>query len=300
MSLPEPGAGGPASAPRGGVNEARRKAIRRFFGNKLGVAGAVIVLAFVLMAIFAPWLAPFDPADQSLLTRRQAPDATHWLGTDEFGRDILSRIIYGARVSLGVAIGSVGIGLLLGSVAGAIAGYLGGVVDTVVMRIMDLLLAFPYLLLAIVIVSALGPGMINTIIAIAVWTVPAFARVARSAVLQIKERDFVVAAMALGAKEQRVMRVHLLPNFGATLVVYASLYLAYAILMESALSFLGLGVQPPRASWAGMISNGRNYLTSAPHIATIPGIAIALAVLGFNLLGDAIRDVYDPRATKDG
>lgn len=228
MSLPEPGSAAPspqAPAPRGsgGVNEARRKAVRRFFKNKLGVAGAIIVTAFVLMAILAPYLAPYDPADQSLLTRRQTPSAAHWLGTDEFGRDILSRIIYGARVSLGVALGSVGIGLFIGSTAGAIAGYVGGAVDTIVMRIMDLLLAFPYLLLAIVIVSALGPGMSNTIIAIAVWTVPAFARVARSAVLQIKERDFVAAALALGAKEQRVMRVHLLPNFGATLVVYASL-----------------------------------------------------------------------------
>lgn len=278
---------------------ARGKTLRRFFRNRLGVAGMIIVASFIAMALFAPWLAPFDPADQSLLTRRQPPNATHWLGTDEFGRDILSRIIFGARVSLTVALASVGAGLLIGSLLGAVAGYVGGALDALVMRVMDLLLAFPYLLLAIVIVSALGPGLANTVIAIAVWTVPAFARVARSAVLQIKERDFVLAAFALGAKEERVMRVHLVPNFAATLVVYASLYLAYAILMESALSFLGLGVQPPRASWAGMISNGRNYLTSAPHIATIPGVAIALAVLGFNLLGDAIRDVYDPRSARD-
>ena len=279
---------------------ARRKALRRFLGNRLGVVGAIIVLAFVIMAVFAPVLAPQDPASQSLLARRQPPNAQYLLGTDEFGRDILSRIIYGARVSLTVAIASVGVGLTLGSFLGSVAGYLGGIVDTIVMRVMDLFLAFPYLLLAIVIVSALGPGMLNTILAIGVWTVPAFARVARSAVLQLKERDFVSAALALGAKEERVLRVHLVPNFGATLVVYASLYLAYAILMESALSFLGLGVQPPRASWAGMISNGRNYITSAPHIATIPGIAIALAVLGFNLLGDALRDLYDPRARADG
>ncbi len=288
----------PAGTPP--VASSNRKALQRFLRNRLGVAGALIVLMFVLMAIFAPWLAPQDPADQSLLIRRQPPSSDYLLGTDEFGRDILSRIIYGARVSLSVALSSVGIGLLIGSTLGAIAGYLGGWLDTVIMRTMDLLLAFPYLLLAIVIVAALGPGLVNTVIAIAVWTVPAFARVARSAVLQIKERDFIVAALALGAKEERVMRVHLLPNFAATLVVYASLYLAYAILMESALSFLGLGVQPPRASWAGMISNGRNYITSAPHIATIPGVAIALAVLGFNLLGDAVRDVYDPRSGSDG
>lgn len=275
----------------------RNKALRAFVRNRLGMVGLLIVLGFVVMALFAPQLAPYDPADQSLLTRRDGPSADHWLGADEFGRDILSRIIFGARVSLLVAVSSVGIGLTLGSLLGALAGYLGGALDALVMRLMDLMLAFPYLLLAIVIVSALGPGMVNTILAIGVWTVPAFARIARSAVLQLKERDFVSAALALGAKQERVMRVHLAPNFGATLVVYASLYLAYAILMESALSFLGLGVQPPQASWAGMISNGRNYITSAPHIATIPGIAIALAVLGFNLLGDALRDTIDPRST---
>ena len=292
MSVPAAGSDGA----RGGR---RAKALRRFLGNRLGVVGAVIVLTFMIMAIFAPYLAPHDPADQSLLARRQPPNGEYLLGTDEFGRDILSRIIYGARVSLTVALASVGVGLTLGSLLGSVAGYVGGIVDTVVMRIMDLFLAFPYLLLAIVIVSALGTGMMNTIIAIGIWTIPAFARVARSAVLQLKERDFVAAALALGAKEERVLRVHLLPNFGATLVVYASLYLAYAILMESALSFLGLGVQPPRASWAGMISNGRNYITSAPHIATIPGVAIALAVLGFNLLGDALRDLYDPRTASE-
>lgn len=271
---------------------------RRFRRNRLGLVGAFIVLVLVLMAVFAPLLAPYDPARQDLRSRRNPPSAQHLLGADEFGRDILSRIIYGARASLFVALGSVGIGLTVGSFLGALAGYLGGWFDNLVMRTMDVFLAFPYLLLAIIIVSAIGPGMMNTILAIAVWTLPAFARVSRSAVLQIKERDFVAAAHALGAKEARVLRLHLLPNFGATLVVYASLYLAYAILMESALSFLGLGVQPPTASWAGMIANGRNYITNAPHIATIPGIAIALAVLGFNLLGDALRDAYDPRSAR--
>jgi peptide/nickel transport system permease protein len=246
------------------------------------------------VATFAPYIAPRDPATQDLRARRAPPGAEYVLGADEFGRDILSRIIHGSRASLTVALASVAIGLIVGGILGVLAGYLGGLLDAVVMRSMDLLLAFPYLLLAIIIVSALGPGLLNTIIAIAIWTVPAFARVARSAVLQLKERDFVVAATALGAKEARVMGTHLLPNFASTLVVYASLYVAYAILMESALSFLGLGVQPPTASWAGMIASGRNYLTSAPHIATIPGLAIAVAVLGFNLLGDALRDVYDP------
>jgi peptide/nickel transport system permease protein len=282
----------PAAATRG------NDVWRRFRRNTLGMVGAVIVVVMVLMAVFAPYLAPRDPASQDLRARRTAPNVQYLLGTDEFGRDILSRIIYGARASLIVAVTSVAIGLTLGSFLGALAGYLGGLVDGVVMRTMDLFLAFPYLLLAIIIVSALGPGLQNTIFAIAVWTIPAFARVARSAVLQLKERDFVTAAKSLGAKEARVMRVHLLPNFGSTLLVYASLYLAYAILMESALSFLGLGVQPPTASWAGMIASGRNYITAAPHIATIPGIAIAIAVLGFNLLGDGLRDAYDPRTVE--
>jgi peptide/nickel transport system permease protein len=290
MSLATPA--GPAAA------SVRRDVWRRFRRNRLGMVGAVIVLLLVAMAVFAPQLAPHDPADQNLRARRTAPNAQYILGADEFGRDILSRIIHGTRASLTVALASVAMGLTLGSFLGALAGYLGGWVDGLVMRTMDLFLAFPYLLLAIIIVSALGPGILNTIVAIAVWTIPAFARVARSAVLQLKERDFVTAAISLGAKEARIMGVHLLPNFAATLVVYASLYLAYAILMESALSFLGLGVQPPTASWAGMIASGRNYVTSAPHIATIPGIAIAVAVLGFNLLGDGLRDALDPRSSK--
>ena len=285
----------PAAPP---AASARRDVWRRFRRNHLGLVGAVIVLLLIVMAVFAPQLAPKDPADQNLRARRTPPNAEYLLGADEFGRDILSRIIYGTRASLTVALASVALGLTLGSFLGALAGYLGGWVDGLVMRTMDLFLAFPYLLLAIIIVSALGPGILNTIVAIAVWTVPAFARVARSAVLQLKERDFVTAAISLGAKEARIMGVHLLPNFAATLVVYASLYLAYAILMESALSFLGLGVQPPTASWAGMIASGRNYVTSAPHIATIPGIAIAVAVLGFNLLGDGLRDALDPRSAK--
>jgi peptide/nickel transport system permease protein len=285
----------PAAPP---AASARRDVWRRFRRNHLGLVGAVIVLLLIAMAVFAPQLAPKDPADQNLRARRTPPNAEYLLGADEFGRDILSRIIYGTRASLTVALASVALGLTLGSFLGALAGYLGGWVDSLVMRTMDLFLAFPYLLLAIIIVSALGPGILNTIVAIAVWTIPAFARVARSAVLQLKERDFVTAAISLGAKEARIMGVHLLPNFAATLVVYASLYLAYAILMESALSFLGLGVQPPTASWAGMIANGRNYVTSAPHIATIPGIAIAIAVLGFNLLGDGLRDALDPRSAK--
>jgi peptide/nickel transport system permease protein len=268
---------------------------RRFRRNQLGVLGAIIVLTLLILAIFAPQLAPYDPSEQSLLARRQPPSQEFWLGTDEFGRDIFSRLLFGTRFTLLISITSVSIGLVIGSVLGIIAGYAGGLTSGVIMRLMDLLLAFPYLLLAIIIVSALGPGVRNTIIAIGIWTVPAFARVARGAVASIRERDFVQAAKALCNQRPRIIWRHILPNTLATLLVYASLYLAYAILMESALSFLGLGVQPPTPSWAVMISSGRNYITSAPHIATIPGIAIAVAVLGFNLLGDALRDALDPR-----
>lgn len=267
---------------------------KRFRRNRLGLAGAVIVMFLVLVAIFAPYLAPEDPFRQNLRERRAVPSVERPLGADEFGRDILSRLIYGARTSLIVAITSVAVGMLVGGILGSLAGYVGGAVDSAIMRLMDLLLAFPYLLLAIIIVSVLGPGIRNTVLAIGLWSVPAFARVARSAIMQIRQREYVTAALALGAKHERILRVHLLPNFLSTVVVYATLYLAYSVLMEAALSFLGLGVQPPTPSWAGMIASGRDYITSAPHIATIPGVAIALTVLGFNLLGDALRDVLDP------
>ena len=271
------------------------KALKRFLSNQLGMIGLALVLLLVLVALFAPLLSPKDPAAQNLRARRDAPNAEYILGADEFGRDILSRILYGARVSLGISVASVGFGLLLGAFLGIIAGYRGGLLDTLIMRSMDLLLAFPYLLLAILIVSVLGPGIPNTIIAIGIWMTPAFARIARGTVTGLRERDFVHAAKALGANEPRVVWRHVFPNTVATLLVYACLNLAYAVLMESALSFLGLGVQPPTASWAGMIASGRNYITTAPHIATIPGVAIAVTVLAFNLLGDGLRDALDPK-----
>lgn len=271
------------------------KVLRRFLRNYLGVVGLVVTTLLILVALFAPLIAPKDPAEQSLISRRASPNSEFILGADEFGRDILSRLIYGARVSLGISVSSVGFGLIAGSLLGIIAGFWGGVIDNVIMRFMDLLLAFPYLLLAILIVSVLGPGILNTIIAIGIWCTPAFARIARGSVAGLRERDFILAARSLGAQDGRIVWRHVLPNTVATILVYASLYLAYAVLMEAALSFLGLGVQPPTASWAGMIASGRNYITTAPHIATIPGIAIAVTVLGFNLLGDGLRDALDPR-----
>ncbi len=285
---------------RSGTSFFESRVVRRFLRNKLAVAGLVIVVLLVLTAVFAPQLAPTDPFDQNLRARRAPPGAEFLLGGDEFGRDILSRLIHGARVSLLISLMSVGFGLVVGSVLGMIAGFRGGLVDTLIMRAMDMLLSFPYLLLAILIVSVLGPGVTNTILAIGIWSTPAFARVARGAVASMRDRDFVQAARSLGARDARVLFGHLLPNTIATLVVYGALNLAYAVLMESALSFLGLGVQPPAPSWGGMIANGRDYITTAPHIATIPGVAIALTVLGFNLLGDGLRDALDPRMAEPG
>ena len=223
------------------------------------------------------------------------PNKTHLLGTDQFGRDILSRILYGTRYALIVSSLSITLSLVLGTMLGLLAGYLGHVVDEIIMRIMDMFLAFPYLLLAILIVSALGPGIWNTILAIGIWGIPIFARQARGAVLSIRDNEFIQAARAVGTPAARIMAIHLFPNIIPPIVVYAALYMGYAILMESALTFLGLGIQPPTPSWAEMIASGRNYVVVAPHIATIPGLAIMLATLGFNLLGDGLRDALDPR-----
>ena len=236
-----------------------------------------------------------DPLKQNLSDKRIPPNKTHLLGTDQFGRDILSRILYGTQYALLVSSMSILLSLVFGTLFGLIAGYFGGAIDEVIMRIMDIFLAFPYLLLAILIVSALGPGIWNTILAIGIWGVPIFARQARGAVIAIRDKDFIQAARAIGTPGIRIMAIHLFPNIIPPIVVYAALYMGYAILMESALTFLGLGIQPPTPSWAEMIASGRNYVVVAPHIATIPGLAIMLATLGFNLLGDGLRDALDPR-----
>jgi peptide/nickel transport system permease protein len=253
------------------------------------------VIALALTAILAPFLAPKDPTAQSLFDKRAKPFGKFVLGADQFGRDILSRLIYGARVSLFVAFFSVLIALAGGLFIGTICGYFEGLLDTLLMRVMDLLLSFPYLLLAIALVSAMGPGLLNTTLAIGLWALPTFARMVRAAVLGLKKREFVTAARALGAPAWRIILSHIVPNFVAPVVVYATLFMANAIMMEAALSFLGLGVQPPTPSWGEMISSGRNALMVAPHVATIPGLVIMAAVLGFNLLGDGLRDALDPK-----
>ncbi len=273
----------------------RRRAFRRFVRNPLSVTGLIIVVVLICTAVFAPQIAPHDPAKQNLFDKRSKPFGKYLLGADQFGRDILSRLIYGARVSLTVAILSVAIALGGGILVGTLCGYLGGAVDGVLMRLMDLLLSFPYLLLAIVMVAALGSGTLNTTIAIGVWALPTFARMVRASVLSIVAQEYVTAAHAIGATGLRIVVTHIVPNFVSPIVVYATLFMANAIMLEAALSFLGLGVQPPTPSWGEMISSGRNFLMVAPHVATIPGLAIMLAVLGFNLLGDGLRDILDPK-----
>ena len=273
----------------------RRRALRRFIKNPLSVTGLIVVVILTATAVLAPVIAPHDPAIQRLSDKRAKPFGEYLLGADQFGRDILSRLIFGARVSLFVAFSSVLIALSGGMVIGTLAGYVGRSVGAVLMRFMDLLLSFPYHLLAIVLIAAMGSGTVNTILAIGIWALPTFARMVRAAVLTIKQKEYVTASRAVGASDLRIVVSHIVPNFVSPVVVYATLFMANAIMMEAALSFLGLGVQPPTPSWGEMISAGRNFLMVAPHVATIPGLAIMLAVLGFNLLGDGLRDALDPK-----
>jgi peptide/nickel transport system permease protein len=268
---------------------------QRFRRNRLALAGLVVVALLVVAAVGAPWLAPADPAKQSLIEKRARPGNKFLLGADEFGRDILSRVLFGSRVALLVGLLSVAIALGFGLILGCLAGFAGGWIDVLIMRGVEILLAFPYLLLAIAVVSALGPGVLNTTIAVGIWGTPTVTRVVRAAVLAARESEYVSAARALGASAGEILRRHVLRNILPTVVVYSTLFMANAILVEAALSFLGLGVQPPTPSWGLMVSSGRDFLLVAPHIATIPGLAIMLAVLGFNLLGDGLRDALDPR-----
>jgi len=268
---------------------------QRFGRNRLALIGLVVVALLAVAAAGAPWLAPADPVKQSLIEKRARPSEKFLLGADEFGRDILSRIIYGTRVALLVGLLSVAIALGLGLALGCLAGFAGGWLDVVIMRGVEILLAFPYLLLAIAVVSALGPGVLNTTIAVGIWGTPTVTRLVRGAVLAARDSEYVRAARALGATPARVLTRHVLRNILPTVIVYSTLFMANAILVEAALSFLGLGVPPPTPSWGLMVSSGRDFLLVAPHIATIPGLAIMLAVLGFNLLGDGLRDALDPR-----
>ncbi|WP_407541637.1 ABC transporter permease (plasmid) [Deinococcus radiomollis] len=273
----------------------RSKTFRRFTANRLGVIGLVVVVVLTVMALLAPYIAPFDPAKQDFSALLQPASRAHWLGTDELGRDTLTRVMYGARISLSAGLVSVALALLVGTLLGLISGFVGGWLDELIGRFIDALLAFPFLILAITLASVLGPSLQNTMLAIAIVTTPAFARVTRAQVLAQRELEYVQAAGALGAGSGRTLLRHILPNISGALIVQTSLAIAEAVLAESTLSFLGLGVQPPTPSWGSMLNTARGYLQTAPWLALAPGVIIFATVLAFNLLGDGLRDALDPR-----
>lgn len=259
---------------------------------------SAVIVVIVASAILAPFIAPHDPNEQRLLMRLTPPSKEWLFGTDQFGRDVLSRVIYGSRLSLVAGVVSVSIGLIFGIPLGLAAGYFGGIWDEVIMRCMDILLSFPYLLLAIAIVSALGPGLFNSMMAIGIWTMPVYCRLVRSSVLSVKERDYITAAHATGTGHIRILVAHVLPNVLGPIIVLSTLRIADAILAIASLGFLGLGVQPPSPEWGTMLSNSRLYIELAPHTLVFPGLAILLTVLAFNILGDSLRDYLDPRLRK--
>ncbi|WP_077614221.1 ABC transporter permease [Caenibacillus caldisaponilyticus] len=273
-----------------------KKALGRFFQNKLGVAGGLFLLILVILAIFAPWLAPYNPMKQDYMAILQGPSAKHWFGTDDLGRDVLSRIIYGARVSLKAGIISVAIALAIGVPIGLISGYFRGFWDEfIIMRITDAMLSFPSLVLALTLAAVFGAGLNNAMLAIGLVYTPHFIRLVRGQVLAQREREYVEAAIAAGISHWRIMLRHILPNAWAPIMVQATLSVAGAIISEASLSFLGLGTQPPTPSWGSMLSEGQGYITQAPWIAVFPGLFIFLAVMSINVFGDGVRDMLDPK-----
>jgi peptide/nickel transport system permease protein len=270
------------------------RAVRR---QPLAAVGVALLLLFVVCAVFAPWLAPQDPAQLDLTGRLMGPSAAHWFGTDELGRDILSRTLFGARISLIVAVSVVGLSLAVGLVAGGLAGFYGGWTDTVVnIYVTNAFMALPGILLAIAFVAFMGPGLGNVILALAISGWVGYARLVRAQVMAVKEKEFVEAARALGASDLRIMGRHILPNILQPLIVQAAIGMAGAVLAEATLSFLGLGVPPPAASWGSMLNDARSHLFDSPHLVFFPAMAVMLCVLAFNFIGDALRDWMDPRA----
>ena len=269
--------------------------LRRLAKKPGAFSGALTIMLFILVALFAPQLAPYGPAQMTYTAIQQPPSVAHPMGTDELGRDILSRVIYGARISMQVGLIAVGIAMTTGTFLGMLAAFLGGFMDAVIMRIMDVMLAFPGILLAIAIVAILGPDLYNTMIAVGVAAIPVYARTARGSTLSVLEFDYVQAAVALGAGHMRILFRYVLPNILAPIVVLATVGIATSILSAAGLSYLGLGAQPPTPEWGAMLSEARAYLRSAWWIATFPGLAIMLVVMAFNLLGDGLRDLLDPR-----
>lgn len=269
--------------------------VKSIIRNRLAALGLVIVIGLVLIAILAPWLAPYAPEAQFSDAARQPPSAQYLFGTDTIGRDNFSRVLYGARISLVVGIASMLLASLLGVTIGLVAGYYGGWLDTILMRTMDALLAFPAVLLAIFIIAVLGPSLFNAILAVGIVYTPTFARLIRASALAIREQEYLEAARAIGLRDGQIMRRVILLNSLSPLVVQFSLGVGYAILVEAGLSFLGLGVQPPTPAWGSMLGYGRNYMAMAPWLTAFPGLAIFITVLGFNFVGDGLREALDPR-----
>lgn len=266
--------------------------------NKAALVGLIIIILLIFIAVFGKYIMPYNPYEGELSQSLQPPSSLHLFGTDEQGRDILSRIIDGTKISLRVGVTSVAIALSVGTVFGAMAGYYGGKIDMIIMRIMDIILAFPSLLLAIAFMSALGKGIDKAVIAISIVTIPEYARIVRGCVLSVKENEYVQSAKAIGNGDIAIIFKHILPNVMSPIIVRATLGISTAILETSALGFLGLGVQPPLAEWGSMLGSGRGYFYNAPHIILFPGFAITLTVLAFNLFGDGLRDALDPKQRK--
>ena len=275
-----------------------KKALYAFKQNKTALFGSILLLLILFCALFANVISPYDIRVQNLMERHQAPSFKHWMGTDDFGRDVLSRVLIGSRVSLLVGICSISVAMVLGVLLGVYSGLKGGWIDQVLTKVIDSLMTFPSLILGILVVSALGPGVENATIAIAIAFIPRFARVARGPTLVLKENEFIMAARACGATDGRIIFRHVIPNLVGEIVVMGSLWVSTAIIVESSLSFLGLGVQPPAPSWGMMIKSGVDSIRLAPWLAVFPGLAISLAVLAFNLLGDGLRDLLDPKLLK--
>ncbi|WP_043335257.1 ABC transporter permease [Belnapia moabensis] len=275
-----------------------RRALRRFLRHRLAVFGLLVVVLFILAALLAPWLSPADPLQTSWTAIRKPPSAAHWFGTDENGRDVLARVLYGARASMAAGVLSVSVALLIGVPIGLLAGLAGGWVDALIARIADAMLSVPFLILAIALAAFLGPALENAMLAIAITASPIFVRLARGMALDARATDWVEAARALGNPPWRLGLVHVLPNIIPPLLVQATLSIAEAIIAEASLSFLGLGQQPPAPSWGSMLNSAQRFLTQAPWLAIFPGLAIFLVVLAFNLMGDGLRDALDPRGER--
>ncbi|WP_067841973.1 ABC transporter permease [Amphibacillus sediminis] len=268
---------------------------KKFIRNKPAVIGGALILFFILTALIGPHLVPHSPNVQNLANKLNGPSAEHWFGTDQYGRDIFSRIINGMGITLYVGFFSVTIGLIVGVTLGIISGYYGGKLDAIIMRIMDVLLAFPGILLALAIVSVLGGSLQNVIISVGIFSIPVFARIVRGSTLAVRKLEYIDAVKALGANDFRIIFKHILPNVTSPIIVQATLSIATSILTASGLSFIGMGAQPPMPEWGAMLSDGRNYMYDAGHVAAIPGLAIVVVVLAFNIFGDGLRDALDPK-----